>query len=129
RPDVKVDVVQYASKVVYVIIDGGGAGERALRRYVPGNETVLDALANETVQGISEISSKRIRVARPGPPGTDVAKIMPVDWRAIAEKGITTTNYQLFPGDRIYIEADHFIAFDTAVAKITAPFERMFGFV
>lgn len=54
---------------------------------------------------------------------------MMVDWRGITQDGITTTNYQLFPGDRIYVKADDWIKFDNVVAKVTSPFERMMGFV
>jgi polysaccharide export outer membrane protein len=38
------------------------------------------------------------------------------------------TNYQLLPGDRVFIAEDPFIAFDTGLAKITAPLERIMGF-
>jgi hypothetical protein len=53
---------------------------------------------------------------------------MMVDWEAITRGGITTTNYQLFPGDRIYIKADGIIRMDNAISKVIAPFERMMGF-
>jgi hypothetical protein len=33
------------------------------------------------------------------------------------------------PGDRVFIAADHMVAFDAYVAKMTRPFERMFGFL
>jgi polysaccharide export outer membrane protein len=35
----------------------------------------------------------------------------------------------LFPGDRIYIQADKMIHTDNFIAKTIAPFERLFGFV
>jgi hypothetical protein len=43
-------------------------------------------------------------------------------------RGSTLTNYQVLPGDRIYISSDHMIAFSNFMDKFTAPFERMFGF-
>lgn len=125
-PDVSVDILAYNSKVVYVITDGGGYGEQVVRLPVTGNETVLDAVSQ--IQGLSQISSKRIWVARPAPSGTHCAQIMDVHWREIAEEGITTTNYQLFPGDRVYIQADHMIRVDNIIAKTLAPVERLFGF-
>ncbi len=67
-------------------------------------------------------------MARPGPPGSDTAQVMDVHWHAIVAEGITTTNYQLFPGDRIYIKADKMIATDNIIGKIIAPFERIAGF-
>jgi hypothetical protein len=53
---------------------------------------------------------------------------MLIDWRAITRDGVTTTNYQLFPGDRIYIKADDWIAADNMLSKVIAPFERLAGF-
>ena len=126
EPEVQVDVLAYNSKVFYVVSDGGGFGESVTRLPCTGNETVLDAIAQ--LEGLSDVSSKKIWVARPAPAGRGLAQTMNVDWRAIVEDGITTTNYQLFPGDRIYIQADHMIVFDNFVAKVTAPFERAFGF-
>ncbi len=32
------------------------------------------------------------------------------------------------PGDRVYIAEDKLLAFDSQLGKVTAPFERMFGF-
>lgn len=126
EPEINVDVAAYNSKVYYVISDGGGYGERVVRIPFTGNETVLDAIAN--VEGLSQVSSKEIWVARPSPAENGCAQIMPVNWNDIAAQGITETNYQVLPGDRIYVKADHFIAFDNYVAKITAPIERILGF-
>jgi hypothetical protein len=52
---------------------------------------------------------------------------MDVDWKAITAEGLTATNYQLMPGDRIYIQADKLIVLDNMIAKITAPIERVVG--
>jgi len=52
---------------------------------------------------------------------------LPVDWHAITECGQTATNYQVFPGDRIYVKGDALITFDTWVTKIVNPINRMFG--
>ena len=124
-PEVSVDVLGYNSKQIYIISDGGGFGETVTRIPYTGNDTVLDVISE--VQGLSEVSSKTIWVARPAPAGTDIAQTMPVDWEAITRGGITTTNYQLFPGDRIFIEADHQIAFDNAFSKFIAPIENIAG--
>ena len=126
NPEVSVDVLGYNSKQIYIVSDGGGFGETVTRLPFTGNETVLDAISE--VQGLSEVSSKTIWVARPAPSGTNVAQTMLVDWEAITRGGITTTNYQLFPGDRIFIEADHQIAFDNAFSKFIAPLENFDGF-
>ncbi len=125
NPDVRVDVAGYNSKVFYVITDGGGSGERIDRLPYTGNETVLDAIAQ--IQGLSDVSSKRIWVARPAPPDFPGAQIMIVDWRGITEDGVTTTNYQIFPGDRVYIKADCLVSADNFIAKVLSPVERIFG--
>lgn len=126
-PEISVDVLGYNSKVYYIITDGAGYGETVVRLPYTGNETVLDAMSQ--VNGISEVSSSRMWVARPAPSGTQVAQTMLIDWRAIVQDGVTTTNYQLFPGDRIYIKADDWVKTDNVIAKVTSPFERIFGFI
>ena len=125
QPEVNVDVIAYNSKVCYVITDGAGNGEQVQRLPITGNETVLDAISH--INGLSQISSKRIWVARPAPAGTDYAQVMDVDWRAITAEGLTATNYQILPGDRIYIQADPLIKTDVLLSKIAAPIERVFG--
>lgn len=125
--EVVVDVLAYNSKKIYVITDGAGSGEQVVTLPFTGGETVLDALAN--INGLSPVSSKKMWIARPAPNGTEVAQTMPVDWRAITQDAVTTTNYQLMPGDRIYIQGDGMIVMDNFIAKVTQPFSRLFGFV
>ena len=126
-PEVTVDVLAYNSKVIYVITDGGGYGEQVARLPVTGNETVLDAVAQ--IQGLSQVSSKKIWVSRPAPAGANCAQVLDVHWDEITREGITTTNYQLLPGDRIYISADKLIATDNFLAKLFAPLERTMGVI
>ncbi len=126
KPEVTVDILAYNSKVYYIISDGGGNGQQVTRLPATGNETVLDALSQ--AGGLSAVSSKHhIWIARPAPSGCS-EQILPVDWLAIVKGAQTTTNYQVLPGDRIYVQADALITFDTYVGRIVAPFERMFGF-
>ncbi|MBD3676013.1 MAG: polysaccharide biosynthesis/export family protein [Planctomycetaceae bacterium] len=127
KPEVSVDVLAYNSKSIYVITDGGGFGEQVAKLPVTGNETVLDAISE--IEGLSSVSSKKIWIARPAPAGVDQAQILDVHWSAITQEGITTTNYQLFPGDRIYIEADKLVKTDNVIAKLLAPAERVLGFI
>jgi polysaccharide export outer membrane protein len=125
-PQVSVDVVAYNSKLIYVIFDGGGNGQQIVRLPVTGNDTVLDVLAQ--AGGLTAVSSEhRIWVARPAPPDCPSDQVMPVDWKGITRKGRTATNYQLMPGDRVYVQAQGIIAVDTALAKILAPVERLLG--
>ncbi len=126
-PRVAVDVVAYNSKLIYVVIDGGGTGEQVVRIPYTGNETVLDAIAQ--IQGLSEVSSKRMWVARPVPAGAGEAQILEVEWEDIVALGQTATNYQLLPGDRIYIKGDTLMAVDTVLNKLLGPVERAAGTV
>jgi protein involved in polysaccharide export with SLBB domain len=125
-PEITVDVGVYNSKYYYVIADGAGYGQAVYRFPVVGKETVLDAINN--IGGIPIVGSKKkIWVARPAPANHPCLQILPVDWQAIAMGGATTTNYQLFPGDRVYIHADSLIWFDNTLAKILQPIQRLLG--
>lgn len=126
RPEVSVDVLSYESKVYYVITDGGGAGEQVYRIPVTGNETVLDAMAR--INGLPTVSSKQsIWIARPSPQQCGPDQILKVDWNGIAQGAQTATNYQVLPGDRLYVKASPLITLDTKLAKLTAPIERILG--
>ena len=121
-----VDVLAYNSKRYYVILDGGGYGEQVYPFPIYGSETVLDAIAN--VNGLHTVASKRnIWVARRTPHCNQPWQILPVDWIGITQHGFTNTNYQIMPGDRIYVKAQRIIAFDTALGRILSPIERMLG--
>jgi polysaccharide export outer membrane protein len=128
KPEVSVDVFAYNSKVFYVIYDGAGNGQTVARLPITGNETVLDAVAN--LNGLSSVSDKRrMWVARPAPACNGCDQILPVDWVGITTRGETATNYQLLPGDRIFVRGDAFVAIDTYLGRFLNPFERLFGFV
>ncbi len=125
RPQVSVDVFAYNSKVYYVIADGGGNGEVVTRWAATGNETVLDAVSN--INGLPAVASKRrIWVSRPGPPGCP-RQLLPVDWDAIVRGAETGTNYQILPGDRVYVMAKPLVTVDTTLARIISPIERLLG--
>jgi polysaccharide export outer membrane protein len=123
-----VDVLAYNSKRYYVILDGGGYGEQAYPFPIYGSETVLDAISN--VNGLHAVASKRnIWVARRTPHPGQPWQILPVDWVGITQHGVTVTNYQIMPGDRIYVKAQKLIHIDTALARVISPIERLFGIV
>ncbi len=125
-PIVSVSMSGFNSKVYYVITDGAGYGQQVFRFPITGNETVLDAIS--LINGLPAVSSKRhIWLARPTPAQTGCYEILPVNWDAITEAGSTETNWQIFPGDRVYVKADPFIAFDNQLAKVLSPIERLLG--
>jgi len=125
NPIVSVNVYAYNSKVYYVITEGAGFGDAVYRFPATGNETVLDAVSQ--INGLTEVSSKRIWIARPTRDQSRV-QVMPVCWEDITSRAAVGTNYQVFPGDRIFVAEDKRVAFDTALGKFTAPFERIMGF-
>ncbi len=121
-----VDVLAYNSKRYYVITDGGGYGEQVYAFPIYGSETVLDAISN--IYGLPAVASRRnIWVARRTPHCDQPWQILPVDWVGITQHGITVTNYQIMPGDRIYVKAQKLVTIDTAVMRIISPIERLFG--
>jgi polysaccharide export outer membrane protein len=124
-PQLSVDLLSYNSQKYYVIFDGGGYGQQVFPLPITGNETVLDAISR--VGGLAPVSStKRIILSRPSPVQMGCNQIMPVDWQAILH-GSTATNYQIFPGDRIYVPANCLIEINNRLAQVLAPLETVFG--
>jgi protein involved in polysaccharide export with SLBB domain len=120
-----VDLLAYNSKAYYVVLEGGGNGDRVERFPVTGNDTVLDAIAQ--VGGLNQLSSRNVWVARPAPGHVGCDQILPVNWREITRGGSAKSNYQVLPGDRVFIAEDRMLAFGSTVDRLSAPFERMFG--
>ena len=126
-PEISVDVAGFNSKVYYVITDGAGSGEQVVRLPMTGKTTVLDALSQ--VNGLSPVTSKLcITLVRPDETGKCAGKVLPVDWNGIVRRGDTCTNYQVFPGDRIYLDGAPLIKADTYLARLIATLERIVGF-
>jgi polysaccharide export outer membrane protein len=125
-PKISVDVLGYNSKVYYVVTQGAGLGDRVAILPAKGNETVLDAIGQ--IQGLQSNQSTRMWVARPGKNNCNGDQVLPVDWLAVTQRGDTTTNYQLLPGDRLFVSEDKLVAIDTHLGKIISPMERILGF-
>lgn len=125
KPEVSVDVYAFNSKFYYVFTDFAGSGEQVAKLPHTGNETVLDAVAN--VGGLSAVSSRKIWVARPAPTECGQDQILPVDWCGISRKGQVKTNYQIMPGDRVYILSQPLTKFDTYFARVLSPIQRTLG--
>lgn len=126
-PEISVDVQNYNSKIFYVVLDGAGAGQTVVRLPITGNETVMDAVAQ--VNGLTAVSSQdRIWVSRPAPDG-GCHQVLPVDWRAVVEQADPATNYQILPGDRVFVAAYPLTKLDIVMARMIAPVERAFGVV
>lgn len=126
-PEVTIDVAGYNSKFYYIVTQGAANGDNLTRVPYTGNETVLDAMSQ--VNGISQMSSTNIWIARPAPSGNHCAQVFPIEWDAIVQDGATGSNYQIFPGDRVFIAEDRATASSNYMRRVQAPFEAFFGFV
>jgi protein involved in polysaccharide export with SLBB domain len=92
-----VRILTRVSKVFYVLGEVNAPGSFTLN----GRETVLDGIL--AAGGLNERASRRnIILARPThPDGCRV--VLPICYYEIVQLGDTSTNYQLAPGDRIYV--------------------------
>jgi protein involved in polysaccharide export with SLBB domain len=95
---VLVDVFAYNSKKYYVIIQGPGNSANVVEAPITGNETVLDAIAR--IGGLQASPSTQIWISRPA---RGQQRILPIDWTAVASGASTVTNFQLMPGDRLFV--------------------------
>ncbi|MFL5338778.1 MAG: polysaccharide biosynthesis/export family protein [Gemmataceae bacterium] len=124
-----VDVAAYNSKTFYIITDGAGYGEQVYRFPIVGSETVLDAISQ--INGLPAVASKRhVWVARRSPaagPESNPDCVMPVNWCAITQYGDTRTNYQMMPGDRLYVKAQPLITTSNWIQKALAPVQELLG--
>jgi polysaccharide export outer membrane protein len=126
-PKISLDIYAFNSKVFYIVTQGAGLGDTVTSFPVKGNETVLDAIAE--IGGLSSVSSYKIWIARPGQNQYGGDQLLPIDLLAITQRGAPATNYQLLPGDRLYIAENHLVAVDNRLAKLIAPVERVVGIV
>jgi protein involved in polysaccharide export with SLBB domain len=96
---INVRLIGRNSKVYYVLGQVNAPGSFPLQ----GRETVLDGLVS--AGGLNTRASRsNIILSRPTvPDGCRI--VLPVCYRQIVQLGDTTTNYQLQPGDRIYVPA------------------------
>jgi protein involved in polysaccharide export with SLBB domain len=97
-----VRVVTRLSKVYYVLGEVNAPGAFTMN----GRETVLDGIL--AAGGLTERASRReIILSRPTrPDGCRV--VLPICYREIVQLGDTSTNYQLLPGDRIFVATRSF---------------------
>ena len=67
---------------------------------ITGSETVLDAILGAGLR--SNSLPEKAYLVRPHPNGSK-DQVLRIDWVGITQRGDNLTNYQLFPGDRIYV--------------------------
>jgi hypothetical protein len=86
----------------YHVVTAGPRGEQVQSFPATGSETVSDAIGR--VGGLAgREAGARVWVARPAAPGGQAERVLPVDVSGITRDGATATNYQLLPGDRVYV--------------------------
>jgi protein involved in polysaccharide export with SLBB domain len=94
---VQVRILNRNSKVYYVLGEVNAPGAFP----ITGRETALDGIV--AAGGLTRRASEgRIIISRPSPPN-GCRTVLPVCYPQIVQLGDTTTNYQLQPGDRIYV--------------------------
>ena len=126
-PQVSVEVVGYNSETYFVVRENSIEGEDVVRLAITGNETVLDAIGN--IGGLSRVSSQRLWISRPVPGSFGCEQILPVDYLAITRGGDCSTNYQLLPGDRLFIAEDQLVAGNYFLNKITTPVYQLLNII
>jgi polysaccharide biosynthesis/export protein len=123
-PQVGVRVAGYNSAKYYIVFEGS-LGEDVITLPITGKETVLDAIS--TVGGLQRATSREIWISRPAPGDFGCEQILPVDYAAITRGACSTTNYQLMPGDRLYVAEDGMVAMNNYVGKVISPINRILG--
>jgi protein involved in polysaccharide export with SLBB domain len=96
---ITVRLVTRVSKVYYVLGEVNSPGAYQLA----GRETVLDGIV--AAGGLTDRASRcNIILSRPTPPDS-CRVVLPICYEQIVQLGDTTTNYQLAPGDRIFVSS------------------------
>lgn len=97
---ITVRLISRTSAVYYVFGEVNAPGSFP----VIGRETVLDAIV--AAGGLTkQAAEKDIVLSRPSPPD-GCRTVLPVCWPQIVQLGDTSTNYQIRPGDRIYVPSE-----------------------
>ena len=97
--EVNVRLIDPRGSVYYVL----GAVQTPGVFQLAGRETVLDAIL--TAGGLLDGAKKcDIILSRPSVPG-DCRTVLPVCYDHLVQMGDSTTNYQILPGDRIFVPA------------------------
>jgi len=101
-PKVSLTVAEHNSRYYYCVVQDQGR-DRVTRVPLGESDTVLDAISR--IGGLASRSPADIWIRRPARGDID-QQILPVDWEAITRDADMTTNYQLMPGDVIYVAED-----------------------
>jgi polysaccharide export outer membrane protein len=123
-PEISLDVYVYNSKWYYIIEDRAGFGQTVIRLPITGRDTVLDALSN--LGGTFFMSSNRyIWLARPNGADPNKFQIFPINWPALTQGASPATNYQLLPGDRLFVQSNPLLKANNRLNQLFAPERTM----
>lgn len=126
KPQISLDVYIYNSKWYYIIMDRAGYGQTIFRLPITGRETVLDALSNAF--GTTFFGSNRyLWLARPNGQDPSKYQMFPINLQAIVKGGSPETNYQLLPGDRLFVQSNPLIKANTRISQAWAPIMGFFN--
>ncbi len=95
--DVSVRLVNGSQSKFYYVL---GTVSNQGKFPITGGETVLDGILAAGLR--SNSLPDKAYLVRPHPSGAG-DHVLKIDWIGIKDRGDTTTNYQLFPGDRIIV--------------------------
>jgi protein involved in polysaccharide export with SLBB domain len=114
-----VDITGYNTKTYYI----GGDVQVIGKLPCSGHETVLDAIqyAGGLLSSADPGNIRLVRPARGGKP----AKVYKVDLPAIEERGDATSNYQLFPGDRLIVGRNATVRKTAELDRLAAPIQTI----
>jgi polysaccharide export outer membrane protein len=122
-PQAAVTVTGFNSEKYYIIFAGERGGEDVVSLPITGKETVLDAIG--ALGGLNHVSTNELWISRPDPANNGCEQVLPIDYVAITRGGATATNYQLMPGDRIYIVEDGAVGLGAFVSKVSSPLGQL----
>jgi polysaccharide export outer membrane protein len=118
---VYVDTTAYNTMNYYVTGDVQVTGKLPYT----GNETILDAIYHAGGL-VATADPKEVRLVRPGRGGKP-SQTYKVDLQAIEERGDVTTNYQIFPGDRLCIGRSEVVKKTVEIDRLAAPMLSVVG--
>jgi polysaccharide export outer membrane protein len=125
-PEISLDVYSYNSKWYYIVADRAGYGQTVIRLPITGRDTVLDAIS-QMFGTLSMSSNKHLWLARPNGQDPNNMQIFPINWAAITQGGCPATNYQLMPGDRLFVQSNPYIKANNRLNQFFAPINDVLG--
>jgi hypothetical protein len=108
EPSVRMTVAEFNSKIAYVIVQRGEAGDDVSRLSLPYPLTaewnVGKALRSAVYPQPVDFSKARIMLKRPATDGKGAERVFPIAWDKEANKPTDETNHAVLPEDRIFLD-------------------------